>query len=149
MTIIEFLDFQFCISCITLHSYLSYPFFFVFLYSLTFMFFSFFENNMKKFLVDLMTRLSHNTIHQTARYCCKERKKLGIHFSIWSIHLSFLFFWRKLLLSFLIFYILFITKPFSLDTFNESTSWITSNSLTVCWEKVDGKLHRWSTIISS
>ena len=147
MTIIEFLDFQFCISCITLHSYLSYLFFSVFLYFLTFMFFSFFENNMKKFLVDLMTRLSHNTIHQTARYCCKERQKLGIHFSIWLIHLSFFIFLEKT--TALIPYILFITKPFTLDTFNESTSWITSNSLTVCWEKVDGKLHRWSTIIPS
>ena len=147
MTIIEFLDFQFCISCITLHSYLSYPFFSVFLYFLTFMFFSFFENNMKKFLVDLMTRLSHNTIHQPVRYCWAEQHKLWIHFSFWSIHLSFSFFLEKT--AALIPCILFITKPFSLDTFTKSTSWITSNSLTVCWEKVDGKLHRWSTIIPS
>ena len=100
---------------------------------------------MKICLLDLMTRLSHNIIHQPARYCCKEQKNYDSIFPF-DQSIFLLFFLEKTIA--LIPYIVFITKLFSLDNFTESTSWITSSSLTVCWEKIDCILHRGSTIIS-
>ena len=46
-------------------------------------------------------------------------------------------------------YFLFITKSFSLDTSDKTTSWITSSYLTVCYKKVYGKLHPSVTAIIS
>ena len=74
MNINEIIDFRFCISLITLHWYLRYLFFLFTSYISTFIYFLDslqminILREMKKFLVDLMTRLSYNMIYQLVHH---------------------------------------------------------------------------------
>ena len=104
--LLSFLTFNFV--SVVLHYIAIIPFLFRFLRFLNFHFFPSLQmisilRQIKKFFVDLMIRLSHNTIHQPVCYCWAEQQKLRILSSFWLIHLSFSFIWRKLLLLFFVF----------------------------------------------
>ena len=93
-----------------------------------------------------MTWWSCNMIHQLVRYhWVITTKVMNPFFFLW-IHFSFsrVFFLEKTkLLTFL-----FITKPFSLDTSDKTTSWMISSFLTIRLEKIDCTLYLLSTKIS-